>query len=407
VIRGFQRSIGAWLIVAAIPFIGGVGWIIASVQTRRVRYLLAGLAFLASGMPDIIMSDSEGYSPALAEVFGASSWLISLVLALILRKRVNLERKYAREARDREDEEMEREIAGRHGVRDSVAGPPSDGREGRIRRSWRLTKTAWALVRRDRAMLALALLGMTSALIWLAVFTLMGVYSDSDGGQGKVLLATLIALYPATFTGVFFNVALASAANATIDGRHLSFGEAVGESRKRLGKIALWSLLSAGVGAVLSELSSRLPGGGKIATWLVGAAWGLATLFVVPILATEAPTPGPITAVKQSASVVRQRWGEGISGTITIGAWTMFILIPAALLIGIGFSVIVSGPAGVGAALIGIGGVLLFSVVALSSAVQQVFSVCLYRYATDGAVREFSEHDLADPPFRRRRGFLR
>ena len=28
--------------------------------------------------------------------------------------------------------------------------------EGRIARSWRLTKTAWDLVRRDRAMIALA-----------------------------------------------------------------------------------------------------------------------------------------------------------------------------------------------------------------------------------------------------------
>jgi hypothetical protein len=276
--------------------------------------------------------------------------------------------------------------------------------EGRIRRSWRLTKTAWGLVRRDRAMLALALLGMTSSLIWLAVFTLMGVFSDSDGGQGKILLATLIALYPVTFISVFFNVALASAASAALEGRRLSFGEAIGESWKRVGKIALWSLLSAGVGAILAELSSRLPGGGRIAAWLVGAAWGIATLFVVPILATAAPTPGPITAVRQSVGVVRKRWGESISGTVTITAWMVFIAIPAALLIGIGLAVIGSGPVGLGAAMIAAGGLLLFSVVALGSAVQQVFTLCLYRYATDGAVSEFSEQDLANPPFRKRRG---
>jgi Family of unknown function (DUF6159) len=277
--------------------------------------------------------------------------------------------------------------------------------EGRIARSWRMTRTAWGLVRRDPAMLALALLGMTSGLIWLAVFTLMGVYSDSGSGhQGKVLLATLIALYPATFISVFFNVALASAANAALDGRRLSFGEAIGESRKRLGKIALWSLFSAGVGALLAELSSRLPGGGRIAAWLVGAAWGLATLFVVPILAIERPTPGPITAVRESAGVVRKRWGEGISGSITITAWMVFVGIPAGILIGIGFAVIGNGPVAVGAALLAVGGLLLFSISALASAVQQVFSLCLYRYATEGAVKEFSEQDLADPPFKKRRG---
>jgi Family of unknown function (DUF6159) len=277
--------------------------------------------------------------------------------------------------------------------------------EGRIARSWRMTRTAWGLVRRDPAMLALALLGMTSGLIWLAVFTLMGVYSDSGSGhQGKVLLATLIALYPATFISVFFNVALASAANAALDGRRLSFGEAIGESRRRLGKIALWSLFSAGVGALLAELSSRLPGGGRIAAWLVGAAWGLATLFVVPILAIERPTPGPITAVRESAGVVRKRWGEGISGSITITAWMVFVGIPAGILIGIGFAVIGNGPVAVGAALLAVGGLLLFSISALASAVQQVFSLCLYRYATEGAVKEFSEQDLANPPFKKRRG---
>jgi Family of unknown function (DUF6159) len=275
--------------------------------------------------------------------------------------------------------------------------------EGRIRRSWRLTKTAWELVRRDRAMLALALLGMTSALIWLAAYTLIGGYSSDGSSQRKVFLAILIALYPSTFLSVFFNVALASAANAALDGRRLSFGEAIGESRKRLGKIALWSLLSAGVGALLAELSSRIPGGGRIASALVGAAWGLATLFVIPILATEAPTPGPIKALKESIGVIRKRWGESISGTVTISFWTVFVAIPAAMLLAVGFALIGGDSATAGAVLVAVGGLLLFAVMAISSAVQQVFSLCLYEYATDGTVRQFSEQDLAEPPFKKRR----
>src|SRR3954470_5235719 len=275
--------------------------------------------------------------------------------------------------------------------------------EGRIARSWRLTKTAWDLVRKDRAMIALALLGMTSALIWLGVYTLIGGYSSDGSSQGKVFLAILIALYPSTFLSVFFNVALASAANAALDGRHLSFGEAIGESRKRIGKIALWSLLAAGVGALLAELSSRIPGGGRIASALVGAAWALATLFVIPILAIRSPTPGPIAALKESVRVIRERWGEGISGSITISAWTALIAIPGAILLGIGFAVIGGGSATAGAVLVALGGLLLFAVMAISSAVQQVFSLCLYEYATEGTVRQFDEQDLANPPMRKRR----
>ena len=275
--------------------------------------------------------------------------------------------------------------------------------EGRIARSWRLTMTAWDLVRRDRAMIALALLGLTSALIWLGVYTLIGGYSSDGTSQGKVFLAMLIALYPSTFLSVFFNVALASAANAALDGRRLSFGEAIGESRRRLGKIALWSLLSAGVGALLAELSSRIPGGGRIASALVGAAWGLATLFVIPILATEAPTPGPIKALKESVGVIRKRWGESISGTVTISFWTVLVAIPAAMLLGVGFALIGGDSSTAGAVLVALGGLLLFGVMAISAAVQQVFSLCLYEYATDGTVRQFSEQDLAEPPFKKRR----
>jgi hypothetical protein len=275
--------------------------------------------------------------------------------------------------------------------------------EGRIARSWRLTRTAWDLVKKDRAMMMLALLGMSSALIWLAVFSLIGGYSSDGSSQGKVLLAILIALYPSTFLSVFFNVALASAANAALQGRHLSFGEAIGESWKRVGKIALWSLLAAGVGALLAELSARIPGGGRIAAALVGAAWGLATLFVIPILAVQSPTPGPVTALRESVGVIRKRWGEGISGTVTIGFWTMFVTIPAALLIGFGVAMLGGSSATAGAVLVAVGGLLLFSVVAISAAVQQVFNLCLYEYATDGSVRQFSEDDLANPPFRKRR----
>jgi hypothetical protein len=65
-----------------------------------------------------------------------------------------------------------------------------------------------------------------------------------------------------------------------------------------------------------------------------------------------------------------------------------------------------SGSAALGAVLVAAGGLLLFAVAAFGSAVQQVFLLCLYRYATDGDVRGFSEQDLANPPFRQRRGLF-
>ena len=60
------------------------------------------------------------------------------------------------------------------------------------------------------------------------------------------------------------------------------------------------------------ELAARLVG------FLGGLAWGLATFFVVPVLAVEGL--GPIAAVSRSASVFRHRWGETLSGDLTVGS---------------------------------------------------------------------------------------
>ena len=53
---------------------------------------------------------------------------------------------------------------------------------------------------------------------------------------------------------------------------------------------------------------------------LLGAAtvaWGLATFLVVPIVALEGL--GPLAALDRSASLFRQKWGEQLVGTASIG----------------------------------------------------------------------------------------
>jgi Family of unknown function (DUF6159) len=270
-------------------------------------------------------------------------------------------------------------------------------------RGWRLTRAAWALMRRDPTMIALALLGTGFGAAGAALVLYFGGYfSAGTHSRAHFWLVALIALYPLTFIGVFFNVALAAAAEASFDGRRLGLGEALRASWSRLGRIALWSLLAAGVGAVLSEISSRIPGGGKIAAWLFGAAWGLATIFVVPMLAIE--DAGPIEALKGSAHLVKSKWGEGLTGLVGIGAWAAVIAIPAGIAIAAGVVVDVRHPAS-GIAMIAAGVVALILVSAMAAATRQVFSVALYRYATDRTAGGFATADLEHPfALKRKRG---
>lgn len=274
--------------------------------------------------------------------------------------------------------------------------------EGRMARGWRLTKTAWKMIRRDPTMIWIALLGAGCGMGGAAAILYFSGYLDSPtNSRGSVALAGIIALYPLTFLSVFFNVALAGAAAASFDGRPIGVREALGISWRRVGRIAQWSLLAAGVGLVLEQIASRIPGAGRLASWLLGAAWSLATIFAVPLLALEGA--GPMETAKESVHLIRDKWGEGITGLVGIGIWTALVMIPAGLLFGVGIGVRDAEPT-LGALLIAVAVGMIVLVSALSLATRQVFSVALYRYASGTPnTGDFATVDLEEP-FRRSRG---
>jgi hypothetical protein len=131
--------------------------------------------------------------------------------------------------------------------------------EGRTARSWRLTRTAFAIVRRDRTVAIIALLGAAFTIVaTLAIFDLAG-WLDGPRREGHLLLLCAIFSWPMTFVATFLNVALAAAADARLDGRHLTMRQAVGVAGARIGPIVGWSLLATGVGILLQQLAERVP----------------------------------------------------------------------------------------------------------------------------------------------------
>lgn len=274
-------------------------------------------------------------------------------------------------------------------------GQHSHRKEGKISRGWRLTQVAWALIRSDRTMLVLALAGISSATVAaFFVFLFGGYFSAGHHSGGQLGLVMLIALYPSTLLSVYFNVALACAASAAFDGEQMSTKEAMRIAWGKRRQIALWSLLTALVGTILAEIANRLPGGGRIVAWLFGAAWGLATIFVVPILAME--SSGPIDAVRRSGGLVKRRWGEGITGGISIGAWSIVAMIPLAIVLGVGAAFLGRHPA-TGVVLIAASLIGLCAVTVAVAATRQVFAVALYRYAIDAPIGGFATSDLEYP----------
>ncbi|MFI4990710.1 MAG: DUF6159 family protein [Solirubrobacterales bacterium] len=284
-------------------------------------------------------------------------------------------------------------------MQSAIVEPP---REGRIARSWRLTRAAWRVVRGDRSLLALAAISAITGGIGLAlIFILGGSFQNGRLKGDEIALYALILAYPLTFISVFFNTAIAAAASAALEGRHLSVGEALAVPMRKLPTVALWSLIAAVVGFLLEQAASRLPLGGSIAARLVGLGWALASLFAIPIIALEdcsAPE-----ALKRSSHVVKKRWGEGIGGSLIIGAWTA-IAVLATIVVFVIAAVATNDVPAVRDAVIVLGVLVLAAIVAVQLVVRQTFAVALYRYATDGTAQgPFAEHDLRSP-FARKRG---
>jgi hypothetical protein len=288
------------------------------------------------------------------------------------------------------------------GIRPEAPGDPRFARdvepagEGRIRRSWRLSKVALDVIRGDRALLALAALSTLFSFAGAGiVFWLGGYFDHPRHTTGHLGLIWLFAYYPLTLVGTFFAVAIASAAGEAMDGRPLTARQALAAAWRRRGQVAIWALLATGVGVLIQEIASRLPAGGRLASWVLGAAWNLVALFAIPVLALEGCTAA--ACVRRSTRLLKERWGEGATGTVAINAGMVVATLPATLAIAIGVTLIRRHP-GAGVGLLVAGLAWLMAVSAAAGAIRQVFGVALYRYATTHrALGGFSEGDLAKP----------
>ena len=250
---------------------------------------------------------------------------------------------------------------------------------------------SWRVVRKEKSLLAFPVLaaafGLGYAILVVAPLGLIGFVAFGDNTiLGYVLLA--IALLGMNVGATFFGVAAASNASRVLNGEDPKLGDGIRVARSRLKVIIQWGVVSATVGLVLQLISDRAGGlGGALLQVIGGAAWSIASFFVLPILALEGL--GPFDAIKQSL----------IGGAVVslIPGLIAFAGIGVAAL---GIYVGLGGLWAVGAPLIAIGVIVLIAAITVGQILHAVFTVVVYRYATAGVTPEgFSAEDL-DAVFR-------
>ena len=258
----------------------------------------------------------------------------------------------------------------------------------RISRSWQLVKASWAVLRADKELIVYPLVSTVLTLVVTALFALplwaSGSFTRwSHQTTNVVDLVILFLFYLVTYTVIIFcNAALVAAANIRLNGGDPTLGDGFRIASSRMPAIIGWALVSATVGMVLRAISDRGGMVGAIVASLIGGVWNVVTFLVVPILVLEGV--GPVAAIKRSGGLLRKTWGEQLTGNIGIGL-VFGLIILVVVLIGVAISAVLFSVAfalGVIAVVLLVLAVCVLGLI--GSALSGIFTIALYRYATQG-----------------------
>ncbi len=261
---------------------------------------------------------------------------------------------------------------------------------GRMRRGWRLTRLSWTVIREQPVALALPLIAAAAEAAIAAGYILgltgTHVFERRNAAEYLALYPLMVAL---TVIATFANAVIVALADARLRAQPISLRQALSDTVGRLPLLLGWSLLSATVGFVLRLLEERLPLAGRIGAALAGVAWSLATVLVIPVLVVEGV--GPVTAVRRSGRLFRERWGESLTGQAAIGLPIFLACLPV-FVVG---ALVATQVAVAGVAIIALGAGVM---IAFTGALGAVFQTALYRFAVSGdasSLGSFSNDDLA------------
>jgi len=230
----------------------------------------------------------------------------------------------------------------------------------------------------DKELMVLPLFsGICTVAVAASFFVGFGLTSDLIRAHNPVVYLPLFLMYVATYAiGIFFQAAVIAGATERLRGGDPTVGSALSAAVRKVGPILFWAVVAATVGTLLRVLRDRAGFVGKIAAAIAGAAWSLATFFVVPVLVLEDLSVAE--SFKRSVSVFKATWGETFVGNISLGAAALVSWVTLVAVTGL----LAWANAGIIITLTVFFAGVVFLVM-LFSALQGIFVASLYRYATE------------------------
>jgi hypothetical protein len=258
----------------------------------------------------------------------------------------------------------------------------------RISYTWSLMGASWSVLKRDKALILFPLFSSIACILVVASFVAplffvdLHAFSvpDSHLSQGQKIMgwAYLFAFYFVNyFVITFFNVGIIACAVSRMAGGEPSFTDGLNAAMKRIHLIAGWALVSATVGLILKIIESYNKKIGRIIAGLLGAAWTIVTFLAIPVLVVD--NKGPIEAVKESASLLKNTWGVQLVGNFSFGLVFFLLFLPGIAAVIFAFSLM--GHSSTLALMILGTAVTYFIVLALiQSALHSIFQAAVYMH---------------------------
>ena len=267
----------------------------------------------------------------------------------------------------------------------------------RLSNGWKISLNCFSLLKENKQLIIFPILSGLSMILIMGSL-IVGILAAAGWDTGNlsdtsntanylVLFAFYVVNY---FIVVFFNMALIHCTHLYFMGEEPTVRKGIQFSLSRIRTIFSWAVIAAIVGTILKLLQENLGSIGKIITGLVGMVWNIAVFFVVPIIAYE--NLGPIDAIKRSAQMMKEKWGESLGASFSFGLIHFLAIVLVAGILGI-IGSLIHPLVGISLALLG---VLL--VAAIISAVHTIFVSAVYHDVTGNPVKHFNQA-LADNLF--------
>ena len=269
---------------------------------------------------------------------------------------------------------------------------------GAIRRSYAIFVESLRVLAKDKEILIFPLLSGIITIVAFVSVVFAGhaagfVEEYQKGNRVLAYIALFVWYFISYFIVLFFNVAVIHCASIRLKGGDPTIADGFRASMQHLGRIAAWALVSATVGLILRMIAERSKIVGRIIAGLLGAAWSIATYFIVPVMIFEKRSLSD--SVKQSTNIIKKTWGESLVAAGGIGAFIMLLAVAGLVVpvVALFFSSM--------AALVALGALVVYWIAlsVVSAALTGIFRTALYLYATEGRSPEGFTPDYVQNAF--------